>query len=256
MTQFEEGSGGGLLVRSTAEGAALLRAAGHLLGDPAVRGPDDLAGRLVAPGLGAAGLVKLPLVRRLLPTLIEAVIPGGVWFEVARTRGFDDLVREEVARGAEQVVILGAGLDSRAYRMAGELAGTRVFEVDHPVTAAYKRERVARVVGEPPENVTYVEVDFEREALDDALTAAGHDPAVHSIVVWSGVTPYLDDDAVTATLDWFAGQAPGSTIGFDYVWRELLEGALSADRGRAGRVARIVARHGEPFRWGIPRGGT
>lgn len=251
MTRLEE-AGGSRLTRSTAEGAALLRAAGHLIGDERVRGPDDLAARLIAPRLGPVTLVKLPLLNRLTPHVIERILPGGVWFEVARTRGFDDLVAEEVADGAAQVVLLGAGLDSRPYRMAAELAGTTVWEVDHPITAAYKRERVAAVVGDPPPNVRYVEIDFEREDLGTALAAAGHDPATRSVVLWSGVTPYLDGDAVAATLRWFAGQAPGSVIGFDYVFRELIDGRWRSRR--SDRLGRMVAAQGEPFRWGIPRG--
>jgi methyltransferase (TIGR00027 family) len=251
VTRLEE-AGRGRLTRSTAEGAALLRAAGHLVGDARVRGPDDLAARFIAPALSPVSLVKVPLLNRLAPHLVERVLPGGIWFEVARTRGFDDLVAEEVEDGARQVVLLGAGLDSRPYRMAAELAGTTVWEVDHPITAAYKRERVAAVIGEPPANVRYAEVDFEREDLGEALAAAGHDPAARSVVVWSGVTPYLDDDAVAATLRWFAGLAPGSVIGFDYVFREVIEGRWRSRR--SDRLGRLVAAQGEPFRWGIPRG--
>lgn len=252
MTQLEDS--GGRLVRSTAEGAAVLRAAGHLVCDPVVRGPDDLAARLIAPRPGVAALIKLPVLNRLAPHLVERVLPGGVWFEVARTRGFDDLVSEEVADGARQVVLLGAGLDSRPYRIAAELAGTTVWEVDHPVTAAYKRERVAAAIADPPPNVRYAEVDFERESLPDALAAAGHDPGARSVVIWSGVTPYLDEAAVRDTLRWFAGQAPGSVLGFDYVHRELIEGRWRTRRSE--RLRRLVAARGEPFRWGIPRGET
>ena len=139
----------------------MLRAAGTLVPEAELRGPDDLAARFIAPALSATALVKVPLLRRLAPLIVERLIPGGLWFEIARTRGMDDALLEEVAAGARQVVILGAGLDSRAYRMASELAGTTVFEVDHPVTAAYKAQRVKAVVGEPPANVRYVTIDFE-----------------------------------------------------------------------------------------------
>jgi len=240
------------LSRSTAEGAALLRAAGHLLPEPELRNPDHLAARLIAPGLTATAAVKVPLLRRAIPGVVDRLLPGGLWFEIARTRGMDDFVREEVAAGARQVVILGAGLDSRAYRI-GELATTTVFEVDHPVTAAYKRERVAAVIGEPPAHVRYVEIDFETEELGDVMAAAGHDAAAPSAIVWSGVAPYLDPGAVDATLAWVAGQVPGSTLIFDYCWQEFVDGELDELPG-ARNLRRRVTAQGEPLRSGIPRG--
>ncbi len=225
-----EDAEGNRLSRSTAEGAAVVRAAGHLLRDPALRGPDDMAARFIAPGLSAGAIVKVPGLRRLAPGIIERLIPGGVWFELARTRGMDDFVREEVAGGARQVVILGAGLDSRAYRMP-ELAATTVFEVDHPVTAAYKRERIAAVIGEPPAHVRYVEVDFAEEDLGERLAAAGYESGERSAIVWSGVAPYLAPEAVDATLAWIAAQASRH----DGDLRLLLAGA---DRRRGGSPAR------------------
>jgi len=238
--------------RSTAEGAAALRAAGHLVAEPALRGPDHLAARMIRPGLNLAALVKVPLLRRFVPATVERLLPGGLWFEIARIRGMDDFVREEVAAGVRQVVILGAGLDSRAYRMP-ELATTTVFEVDHPVTAAYKRERVAAVIGDPPANVRYVEIDFASEDLATVMTAHGHEAGERSAAVWSGVAPYLEPAAVDATLAWVAAQAPDSAVIFDYCWQELLDGALD-DRPGARNLRRRVAAQGEPLRFGIPRG--
>lgn len=241
------------LTRSTAEGAALVRAAGALIGDPMLRGPDHLAGALIGPGLHAAALIKVPLVRRIVPAVIDRVIPGAVWFEVARTRGMDAMLLEELAAGAEQLIVLGAGLDSRPYRLADELRCATVYEVDHPTTAAYKRERVRAVVGDPPPNVRYVTVDFDHDDLAAALGTSGFDPRTRAVVIWSGVAPYLDDGAVAATLDWFAGLAPTSAIVFDYCWKEMVDGRLD-DLYGARALRRRVAAQGEPLRSGIPRG--
>jgi methyltransferase (TIGR00027 family) len=158
---------------STAESVALLRAAGALLRDERLRGPDHLAARLMpwAPRLSA--LVKVPVVRQLMPLLAERVVPGGVGFELARTKYMDSVVAEEVRDGAEQVVILGAGFDSRAYRMADELAAVTVFEVDQPGMSATKQARVRSAAGTPPANVHYVPVDLETTDLADALTEGG-----------------------------------------------------------------------------------
>jgi methyltransferase (TIGR00027 family) len=110
-----------------------------------------------------------------------------------------------------QVVILGAGLDTRAWRLA-PLRDAHVFEVDHPSTQAYKQAH-AGALGAPLGKHTYVPVDFDRDDLATALSAAGHDPTVPTTWVWEGVTLYLDDAAVRGTLDRVrAASAPGSVL--------------------------------------------
>lgn len=241
------------MARSTAEGAATLRAAGALLRDPVLRGPDHLAARFISPGGTAAALVKVPLVRRVAPALIERLLPGGVAFELARTKFMDEALAQEVAAGARQVIMLGAGLDSRPYRMADQLAGAEIFEVDHPVTAAFKQERLKAVLGGAPEHVTYVQIDFNKQDLGEVLAGAGYDRTLRSVVIWSGVAPYLEPEGVSATLRWMAGQAPGSVLVFDYCWQEYVDGELDHLPG-AGNLRRRVEAQGEPLLWGIPKG--
>jgi methyltransferase (TIGR00027 family) len=140
-----------------------------------------------------------------------------------RTSAIDDAVRDAMTRGATQLVILGAGYDGRAWRMK-ELAGVRVFEVDHPATQNSKRLRVSEL---PPPigSVNFVPVDFERESLDAALDAAGHDRARPTCWIWEGVVMYLTHDAMRATLAGIAARsAPASTVIVNYhtVQRRLL----------------------------------
>jgi methyltransferase (TIGR00027 family) len=99
---------------------------------------------------------------------------------------------------ASQVVIVGAGLDTRAWRLTS-LRGVRVFEVDHPATQAYKREGVARLPA-PLAQVSFVPVDFTRDALEAALGSAGHNPSLPTLWIWEGVIMYLDDAALRGTL--------------------------------------------------------
>jgi methyltransferase (TIGR00027 family) len=99
---------------------------------------------------------------------------------------------------ARQLVILGAGLDARAYRLP-ELAGVSVFEVDHPATQVAKRQRLAEA-GNGDARVVFVGVDFERDALEERLASAGHAPTVATAWIWEGVTPCLDRGAIEATL--------------------------------------------------------
>ena len=239
---------------STAEAAAALRAAGALIRQRELANPDRLAASFVPAGLRVSSLVKVPGLRRLAPRIVERLIPGGLWFEIARTRVMDEVVEEEVTAGARQVVILGAGFDTRAYRMADVLGDAVVFEVDHPITSKRKRERVRAVIGEEPSGVRYVTLDFNRDALGEALARHGHDPGARGVVVWSGVAPYLEPAGVDATLAWMAREAPGSVIVFDYCWREVVDATESYPG--AETLRRRVAAQGEPLRFGIPRGRT
>jgi methyltransferase (TIGR00027 family) len=243
------------VARSTAEGACALRAVGTTLRDPQLRNPDYLAADFIAPAISLAALVKVPVLRRLTPRILHRILPGGLWFELARTHYMDEVLLSEVAAGATQVVFLGAGLDSRAYRFETELAGTAIFEVDHPVTAALKRERLEATFGAVPDHVRYVHVDFNSQAIGERLFEHGFDEAERSIVLWSGVTPYLEPEGVARTLRWFAaGTSPESAISFDYVWKEMVDGDDSFYGAKELRQ-RVIA-SGEPFKFGIPRGGT
>ncbi len=119
-----------------------------------------------------------------------------------------------MARGVGQYVLLGAGLDTFAYRAIRQ--GLRVFEVDHPATQAWKRARLSEVRIATPDWVTYAPVDFERENIKDGLARAGFDLSRPAMFAWLGVTPYLTREAVMATLAFVATLPKGTEIVFDY----------------------------------------
>jgi methyltransferase (TIGR00027 family) len=152
---------------------------------------------------------------------------------VPRTVAIDDAVR---AHPSEQVVILGAGLDGRAWRMA-ELAGKAVFEVDQPSSQRDKRDRAADLPGRPPR---FVPVDFRRDRLDAALAAAGHRPDQATTWIWEGVVPYLTEADVAATVATIADcSAPGSRLIVNFqsparvaTLGRLVSRLLSASTGR------------------------
>jgi methyltransferase (TIGR00027 family) len=148
-------------------------------------GPDDVSHRLV----------PRPLARVLRRTLALASF-GLSSHLVRRTVFIDDVVRESSAR---QLVILGAGLDARAHRLA-ELADTVVFEVDQPSTQSYKRPRAADLP-RCAKDIRYVAVDFEKDDLGERLASAGHDREAPTTWIWEGVTMYLTEPAVASTLD-------------------------------------------------------
>jgi len=132
-----------------------------------------------------------------------------------RTAAIDTAVREAIAGGATQLVIVGAGYDGRAWRMP-ELAGVSVFEIDHPATQGDKRGHLAEL---PPAigAVTFVSMDFELESLDAVLERAGHDRSSPTCWIWEGVVMYLTRDAMRSTLADIANRsAPGSTLIVNY----------------------------------------
>jgi methyltransferase (TIGR00027 family) len=188
-----------------------------------------------------------PLASSLVCAFIDRFWPGARTSGVARTRLIDGWIAEAAAGGARQVMLLGAGFDSRAWRLPA-LEGLRVFEVDHPATAAEKRARMAGS-GADPSRVTAVALDLDRESLPDRLAAAGFDPATVTIVVWEGVTNYLNDAAVGAVLAWAGTLASGSRLIFTYVHR----GVLSDPTRFAGapRILLAVASAGEPWTYGM-----
>ena len=185
---------------------------------------DPLAEYFLDRSLRAAVTVAaLPVAGRAMPWLIDRRVPGPRASAVARTRYIDDALRTAVASGVEQVVILGAGYDCRAHRIP-ELSRLHVFEVDHPDTQTVKRHVIERRLGTLPSHVSYVPVDFDRDALADALTAAGLRPGLATFTIWEGVLSYLSPDAVDATVRWTTSVAgPGSSLLLTYVHRGLIE---------------------------------
>ena len=191
--------------------------------------PDDMRVRVDAARAGEPGPESELMARAMLAKRTTMMI--------ARTVEIDDAIR---AAPHPQLVILGAGLDGRAWRMT-ELANTIVFEVDHPDTQRTKQER-AGALTQAAREVRFVPVDFTRDSLDAALARAGHDPKVPTTWIWEGVVMYLTRDAIEATLAVIDQRsAPASRLVIAY-----LQGTVTAPA-----VSEIVRRAGEPFRTAI-----
>ncbi|MEV4620279.1 SAM-dependent methyltransferase [Asanoa sp. NPDC049573] len=235
-------------VETTAVGVALMRALEvdvptrqRLLDDP-------ISGRLLSgwPGLVA----KHRPARVALGRLAELAMPGMRGTAVCRTRVVDDWSRSAVADSAAQVAIIGAGLDTRPYRLA-EFATVPVWEVDLPSTQARKRAALSRAVGTPPANVRYLPVDLNAGPPGNALGAAGFDPAAPALVLFEAVAQYLPAASVSAVLDWVGSLAPGSRLVFTYLPRRVIEQRARGARRYGwlssfdpGRLAVVLAGHG------------
>jgi methyltransferase (TIGR00027 family) len=165
-------------------------------------------------------------------------------FMAARSRFAEDCLDAAVSRGIRQVVILGAGLDTFALRNPHALLGVRVFEVDHPATQAWKRDRLHEADLAVPATLTFVPVDFVSQSLAEALAAAGLQPRQPALVCWLGVVPYLRREAISAILRYIAGM-PGSEVVFDY--SEPLENYSPERRAHVAAVAERTAKIGEPW---------
>lgn len=239
---------GAMAASRTAEYVALYRAleTTETRREPLFR--DPFARHLLDDGRAfALHAANIPGLRGVLERYADWRAPGARTSAIGRTRFIDDVVRAEVGRGAGQLVILGAGYDSRAHRLA-ELASVRVYEVDRGDTQAEKRRRIDAVAG-AREDVRYVAVDFAAGDLATRLAGAGWRADLPSLFVWEGVTNYLDAAAVARVLGMVGRTAAGGAIVFTYVHRGVLDG--SVDFHGAARLVGNVERLGEPWRFGL-----
>jgi methyltransferase (TIGR00027 family) len=217
---------------------------------PAQRVADDhVAVHFLSPEFRVlAELARLAPVHKLLESFIDRRWPCARAGVVARTRLIDDAFVNHLP-AVEQVLLLGAGFDSRAYRLDG-MSEVRVFEVDHPSTQEEKRRILARTFDHPPGHVTFVPVVFGKDDPAVRLASAGFTTGAPTLVLWEGVTNYLDADSVTATFAFLASALPaGSPVLFTYVHRGMLDGSASFAGGDT--TMRAVQRVGEPFTFGF-----
>ena len=185
---------------------------------------DDLAIRFLLAGARAiVGACRFRPLRDVLIRASEQRLPG-LWAEMlCRKRHADERVAEALAAGIDQVVFLGAGLDTRACRLVAP-AGARAFEVDLPANSAYKRDRLRAIYGRVPERVRLIPLDFETGDLAAALAANGFQTGRPALFVWEAVTQYLTEDGFRRTLGFLAGSAAGSRLIFTYVLKDFVDG--------------------------------
>src|SRR5215470_4876608 len=193
---------------------------------------DPFAIHFLRPSLRrAAVLCRVPLFAAAVAWYADRRAPGARTSAIARTRLIDDVVSQALTDGIRQVVILGAGFDCRLYRLSG-IDRVAAFEVDHPATLGAKLSRLRNVIRRLPGNVRYVEIDFDRQNLTEALEQRGFDRGQPSIFVWEGVTNYLAAKAVDSVLCYVAGCAAGTRVAFTYVHRGAIDAARFPDAAR------------------------
>src|SRR5262245_17333082 len=233
----------------TAEVMALFRALETLEAPRERLFADPYAERFLRPaGRLLLLLARLHPIRRRILRIIDRKWPGARTSAVARTRLVDDLLCDALRNGARQVLILGAGFDTRAHRTPG-IAAARVFEIDHPLTQAAKIRLISRAAALSG-SVAYVPVDFTRQTLDGALRGSAFDVNARSFVLWEGVTNYLTEAAVDTTLRAIAASVSReSELFLTYVHQGLLDGSEPFDGG--AEILQRVREVGEPWTCGF-----
>jgi methyltransferase (TIGR00027 family) len=230
----------------SAETLAALRAAAAKEHALAVRCEDGLAKHFLG--------VKFTLLSSIRPQALlrgvaNAMAPGSYCYAIVRTRHFDETLLAEIRAGVQQVVLLGAGYDSRPFRFREALAGATIFEVDHPGTQERKRRILRRVIDQSPANLRYIPVDFRRESFQQALQANGFARGKRTLFLWEGVSYYLAQPVVEEVLDFVGDCAAGSSIVFDYAIKAFVNGDHSTYGGE--KFARWLRKVGEPFLFGL-----
>jgi len=194
-----------------------------------------------------------PLEAKAIADEFERKMPGWSNSIRARIRYFDDVVQNVVGEGFNQMVILGAGYDSRAYCIDGLRGHIQVFEVDHPQTIERKTEIITRILGVLPEHVAFVPLNLEYEDLWENLKTSGYSPTAKTLFVLEGLVMYLSRDAVE---ELFSGivrnSGDGSSILFDYIPQSFADGTSDREGGR--NILDYTVMAGEPIRSGFADG--
>jgi methyltransferase (TIGR00027 family) len=233
----------------TAEWTCLSRAISSVEKDPHYKCDDDLALRLLPDHFRA--LLRIPRVGRLF---IHAAAAKGMYeYVIARTKYIDSVFKEALTNGFDQILIFGAGFDTRALRFQNIAGGTKIFELDVPITQEAKlRQYQKRGLSVPP-GVTFIPIDFDKESLPIKLQETGFKKGTRTLFVLEGLFMYLQPDSVHETLQTiqdFAGA--GSEVVFDYVHASVLRGEGRYEDER--KIVESVAKAGEKWQFGIEEG--
>jgi len=209
---------------------------------------DPLAVRFLSPALKTVVYAsKAAPAQKFVVWLLDSFFSGARASGITRTRLIDDYLIRGTQDGSKQVVILGSGYDSRAYRIAA-LKNQKVFEVDHPSTSKMKKEKIQKASGVDHWHVSYVEIEFNSQSLEQTLNAAGFNGDAPAFFIWEGVTNYLTEAAVRQTLTYIGSLAKGTMLAFTYVHRDAID--IPKATVKKG-VSKLLKKQGEPWTYGI-----
>jgi len=159
----------------------------------------------------------------------EKSIPGALGWFFCRDRYVNDILKKCLKRKEVQTIVnLGAGMDCRAYYIPG-IEKIRYFEVDHPKIIKTKMKKMRKILGELPDHVAYVPIDFQKQCLDDALKNAGYSLTSKTLFIWEAVTQYISKESNDSTFKYIGQATPGSKVVFSYIIKSFFDGKYSND---------------------------
>ncbi len=234
----------------TAMVAAAFRAVAHREFANSIFGSDDLARHFIPPF--QKFLIKFKTIRNLGIKRHNKYTPGGFAYVVARTAFFDRIFVEAVKSGTTQIVLVGAGYDTRAYRYANLCADCKVIELDIETTQARKKHCLERAGIAIPGNITFAPINFNRDSLSNILLNAGYDASEKTLFLWEGVSMYLEKEAVNAMLQFVSAcRHQESLIVFDYIASIRAEDVHSHYGVKTWQETWRKYRQAEPFKFDI-----
>jgi methyltransferase (TIGR00027 family) len=192
-------------------------------------------------------MMQLASMRSFTIKQTDAVAQGIFGVQICRTRYIDDAVQAALAQGIGQLVILGAGLDTRPYRLPG-MERLKVFEVDLPAVQSDKKKKIQKYLGRLPEQVTFIPIDFDTQTLEAGLAGTAFNPSRTAVFIWEGVTQYITAEAVSQTLAFVGKSAPGSILLFTYVLKSIIE--RRSDIPDADHMMDVIAKQ-SPWIFGL-----
>ncbi len=236
----------------SSQGVTFLRALSQYERHPVLRNPDYLAAKFLSPAHSLILKLARPWWAR---PILAKIHPGAYFFQISRIRFGDEALVKALNEGIEQVVILGAGNDTRAIRFQDLLVEkkVRVLELDIPATQAWKTQKIIDTWGALPQHVSYVPIDFNLTSLEDALMgqySVPYDKSLKTLFFWEGVSYYLNAEAVDSVLDFIVTNSHSeSLLVFDYLHLAVLEGRATPYGAR--ETLEKTRERGEPFTFGI-----
>lgn len=235
----------------TDEFAAAMRAIAAMDPDDNIRNPDTMARQFLSPTFWFWSALDEDYDKS--KTFIQYYRVSSYYTFNACTKHIDGILQQAAENNLEQVVFIGAGLDSRAYRFHQQMPAVRFFEVDLPAAVARKKELVQAAVGKLPTSVAYVPVDYRNGAMGGALKRVGYDQNRKTLFICEGVTRYIDAADVDRTMQFIAeNAAPGSELVFDYIPDDIARGDFTKIPWARFQSVRMAS-YGHPWKFGIAK---
>lgn len=216
-----------------------------------LKGPDYLANLFLPPQ--ARFFLSFTFFRKIFHRKLHKKAPGSYEYICARTRFFDDLFQEALKQNIPQIVILGAGFDTRAIRYENLIEDTQVFELDVPTTQEQKIDLLEKSGIEEPVNLSFASINFDKDDIKQVLAKVGYEPNKKSLFIWEGVSMYITREAVNNVLAFVKlHSGKDSSIAFDYLYKSVIQN--QCNYYGAKELSTVVKQSGEAFSFGIEEG--